>query len=79
MQMNGRLVTDSLRETDVPKDIAALKTPAARLDAVFLQVLGRMPVPAERQRLTAAVDEAKPQRVTDLMWALMQSSEFLTY
>lgn len=79
MQMNGRLVTEALRETDVPRDIAALESPAARLDAVYLQVLGRLPLPAERQRMAPAVAEANPQHVTDLMWALMQSTEFLTY
>lgn len=79
MQMNGRLVTDSLRETDAPQDIAALDSPDARLDAIFLQILGRLPLPADRQRLASAVAEASAARVTDLMWALMQSTEFLTY
>jgi len=79
MQMNGRLVTDALKETDVPKEIAELPSSGQRLDAVYLQVLGRLPNPAERQRLDAAVSEGNPRPVADLMWALMQSTEFLTY
>jgi hypothetical protein len=78
MQMNGRLVTESLRETDVPASIAALKSADERLDAVFFQVLGRPPAPEERKRLAPAVADPVPQRVVDLMWSLMQTSEFLT-
>jgi hypothetical protein len=79
MQMNGRLVTEALRETDVPKEISELPSPEQRLDRVYLQVLGRLPNPAERQRLAPALSEANPRTVADLMWALMQSTEFLTY
>ncbi|MCE9548430.1 MAG: DUF1549 and DUF1553 domain-containing protein [Planctomycetia bacterium] len=79
MQMNGALVRDSLRETDVPKSIAALKSPGERLDAVFVQVLGRAPRPNERQSLADSVATGEPERVADLMWALMQTSEFLSY
>lgn len=79
MQMNGRLVTDAMHETNMPKEIAALPSPEGRLEAVFVQILGRLPRPDERQRLTLALAEPKPQPVADLMWALMQSTEFLTY
>ncbi|MCE9552176.1 MAG: DUF1549 and DUF1553 domain-containing protein [Planctomycetes bacterium] len=79
MQMNGRLITDSLRETDAPRNIASLETPEARLGALYLQILGRLPIPAERQRLTPAVADGNPERIRDVMWALMQSTEFLTY
>lgn len=79
LRMNGELVALSLQHGTAAARIAALKTPRGRLDASFLAVLGRHPLPEEAERLRDAVGEATPASTADLLWALMQTNEFLTY
>lgn len=78
LRMNGQLISDSLRDGAVKNQIAALPTPAQRLDAVFLHVMNRLPTAPERLALEKEVSEASEGRIADLMWALMQSTEFQT-
>jgi len=58
-----------------------MKTPD-RIDALYLASLSRKPSPAERDRLTQYVESGGPsknskQALTDVFWALLNSSEFL--
>lgn len=79
LMMNGELVASCLREGLAPAQIAQLETASARLDLLFLTALGRLPSEPERERLTNEVREATPERAADVLWALLQSTEFLTY
>ena len=58
-----------------------MKTPD-RIDALYLASLSRKPSSAERDRLTQYVESGGPsknskQALTDVFWALLNSSEFL--
>ena len=58
-----------------------MKTPD-RIDALYLASLSRKPTPSERDRLTQYVESGGPsknskQALTDVFWALLNSSEFL--
>ena len=79
LMMNGELVATSLREGLAPVQIANLPSAEERLDTLYLTTLGRLPVEAECRRLQEAVREPTPETIADLMWALLQSTEFLTY
>lgn len=77
--MNGELVATSLKNGLVVGRIARLPTPKQRLERLYLATLGRFPSADEQKRLAPAVDKPDLERVTDVMWALLQSTEFLTY
>ena len=79
MQMNGHLVRDCLRDTDVPRRHRS--TADARRAARRRIHPGSRPAAAteERSRLSDTLSQPSAQRVADLMRAMMQSSEFLTY
>jgi hypothetical protein len=77
--MNGELVATSLREGLASYQIAKLLTPRERLDRLYLATLGRLPSETERGRLLDEVREPNPKKIADVLWALLQSTEFLTY
>ena len=79
LMMNGELVATSLRQGLASVQIAQLPTPAERLERLYLSTLGRLPVESERRRLLETGREANPKKIADVMWALLQSTEFLTY
>lgn len=67
-----------------PKGIAAEladsgKPPAEIVDALFLRTLSRMPTVSEHRDAVAFVESAEKRRalVEDLLWALLNSNEFL--
>jgi hypothetical protein len=84
--MNGQFVTDA---TGLEKSatLAAvvdfpLMTTAERIEALYLAALSRKPRTAEVERLMKYVDggegsEASKRRLSDVFWALLNSSEFL--
>ncbi|MGE5192952.1 MAG: DUF1553 domain-containing protein, partial [Deltaproteobacteria bacterium] len=84
--MNGQFVSDA---TGLEKSatLAAvtefpLMTTAERIEALYLAALSRKPRPNELDRLTKYVDsgegsEASKRRLSDVFWALLNSSEFL--
>jgi hypothetical protein len=78
LRMNGKLISESLHDGDTKTEIANLPTGSARLHSAYLHVLNRTPTLAERQALEPLLEEENADRVTDLMWALMQSTEFQT-
>lgn len=79
LHMNGRHVSRSLKKGNTVKEIVALSTAKARLDRAFVSTLGRYPSPSERQKLQEVVRDGNSESIADLLWALMQSTEFLTY
>jgi hypothetical protein len=79
LRMNGPLIASSLREGPAAQAISEETTPDARLDAAFLRVLGRYPTETERAALRPTVAEANRQSAANVMWVLMQTTEFQTY
>ena len=79
MRMNSDLVATSLSQGFAVEEIARLRTPAERLDGLYLGVLGRLPDESERQKFQAEVRNPGRERVADMMWVLLQSTEFRTY
>jgi hypothetical protein len=79
MRMNGELVARALDSGDAAGEVAGLPTPEARLERVYRQCLGRSPRPDERDALVDALREATPESVRDVIWTLLQTTEFQTY
>ena len=79
LRMNGELVARSLRAGRTAQRISKLDTNAGRIDAVFLNVLGRHPRQQEQARLRQPLDSNNQDAIVDLMWALMQTTEFQSY
>ena len=80
VRMNGRLARE-LCEANAfsgPGRVAGLATSdSARLDAVFLACLTRLPDSAEREALLPVLAAGEPARgVEDLYWTLFNSAEF---
>ena len=82
--MNGRLTNDALelRASPVLRDIVESgHSPTAIVSGLFFATLGREPTPKEARALRSSVHRdgrAQADRVTDLYWALLNSSEFVT-
>jgi hypothetical protein len=53
--------------------------PAETLDELYLTVLARYPLPAEKEQMLPLLAEAGNQRETceDIVWVLLNSKEFL--
>ena len=79
LRMNGQAVASALGHGTAAADISTLRAPGKRLDAVFLSVLGRGPSADERKALQPALERADRERVADLLWVLIQSTEFQTF
>jgi len=76
MKMNGPLVAESLSQGTRVAEIEALDSPKARIRLAFLSVLARPPRVEETQRLLPWANNDATLQVSDLLWALMQTSEF---
>jgi hypothetical protein len=84
--MNGRFVNDqtSLDRSQFLAGVvdAPFWNSEARVDVLFLATLSRKPTPSEREKFASYVDrggavgDAK-KAVTDVFWALLNSSEFI--
>ncbi len=84
--MNGPTVAQAT-QSDGGKLVASLvelpgQTDAERVDAIYLAALGRKPTAAERERvdkhLKTGLLWGKTRRYGDLLWALLNSTEFRT-
>ncbi|MBL8842629.1 MAG: DUF1549 domain-containing protein [Planctomycetes bacterium] len=82
--MNGETTARAAPLRDDPQ-IAPLFEPGppspAALDALFRRTLSRPPTAAERDRFLAALADpalARPRAVEDLLWALLNATEFHT-
>jgi hypothetical protein len=83
MLMNGRpvvRVTNTARHGALLKILSMPEDDDHKLETLFLRTLSRRPTPAENAQLVAFVAETggqKLERFEDLMWALLNSSEFV--
>jgi hypothetical protein len=82
LMMNGKLVHDRVVEGPFNAStriaIIASNDPRA-VEVAYLTVLSRRPTPNEEAHFEAALAETKlsrPQRLEDLFWALINSTEF---
>lgn len=78
--MNDRTLHGSLAKSRVREDALRAKTPYEVVDTLYLGVLARKPTLAERDRGVAHLSKAssRPAAVDDLLWVLVNSTEFLT-
>jgi hypothetical protein len=83
--MNGPLLATATHPEQGPLLATVAAAPwldaAGQVDALYLATLSRTPSPAERARFVAHVDGAaaadRRQALADVLWALLNSSEFL--
>jgi hypothetical protein len=81
--MNGSLVHDKLAESpfNASTRIAWMAPDNPRaVETAYLAALTRRPTPAEEEHFEKALADdhlTRPQRVEDLFWALINSTEFL--
>jgi hypothetical protein len=78
-RMNGKLIRRALWEGRFAEHVVALEDPSDGLDWVFRQVLSRPPTADESQRFVEVCELQSTDAILDLMWALLQSSEFQSY
>jgi hypothetical protein len=80
---NGDTINGKLENTDnrLSRMLAAAPSPERIVEQAYLDTLSRYPTDGERERLVAALRQAKDAElrslVEDLYWALMSSKEFL--
>ena len=75
--MNGPFARDAARRLANAPAVQGAKTPAEKLDALFLAAFARKPADAERARLLAFVAKGlEAERWVDLAHALLMSNEF---
>jgi hypothetical protein len=79
MSMNGEIVASSLERGTVATEIAKLPTRRHRIEAVFLAVLNRRPSENEWQLFPELAAADSRASVDDLLWTLLQATEFKTY
>ena len=82
--MNGKLVEERTKPDPIINSSTRLANYApsdsATLDAAFLAILTRYPLPEERTHFTALLagekNNARERAVADLYWTLINSTEF---
>ena len=79
MSMNGEIVAASLRRGTMCARIADLPTHRERVEAGFIAVLGRPPRAEELRVFPELPERDKVASVSDLLWTLLQATEFQTY
>ena len=79
MTMNGEIVASSLERGTVAAEIAKLLTPGDRIEAVFVAVLNRRPSDSESKLFLELAAADSTAGVDDLLWTLLQATEFQTY
>lgn len=78
--INGDSVNQKIAEGGLVKGLVdSGKTPEAIVDQLYLACLSRVPTDAERAKLheVLSVSEDKPAVLNDLLWALLNSKEFM--
>ncbi|MDH3717427.1 MAG: DUF1553 domain-containing protein, partial [Planctomycetota bacterium] len=78
-RMNGKLIRRALRKSRFAEHVVAMEDPYDGLDWIFRQVLSRPPTADESQRFVEACEMRHTDAILDLMWALLQSSEFQSH
>ena len=79
LRMNGAFQATCLTRGFTAAEIAAAPTVGARLNLAFQTILGRLPNEAEIAAIKPTMEEPSRERAEDLLWALMQTTEFLTF
>ena len=79
MSMNGEVVAASIERGTTVDRIAALSTPSEQIEAIYFGVLGRRPRQDELHLLSDSVAADSVTTATDLLWTLLQTTEFRTY
>jgi hypothetical protein len=83
--MNGKFLTDRMRleNNKSLETIASTQIPhAKRIETLYLMVLSRLPRPEETARMVRYIETGGStgdprEAVTDIFWALLNSSEFM--
>lgn len=78
--MNGAQTSAAADVRTSPVLTALLSFPmtdAERVESLYLTTLSRFPTPAERKRMLDHVTDANPDALGDVLWVLLNSSEFL--
>ena len=78
--MNGNTVEPKIAQGGLVAEMLKVnKAPAEIVEALYVRCLSRRPLPAEKERLVSAVDQAqdKKQALEDVFWALLNSREFM--
>jgi hypothetical protein len=65
------------RKSPLMREVAAAATPEAKLDALFLGLLGRLPTADERAAELPAFRDSPEAAATDLAWILLNTHEFI--
>lgn len=78
--MNNGALNRRLTEGDLKKKLMAINADEAMIGEAFLAVLARRPTDAELARYQKFVKESgnRSEAVTDLLWILINSAEFVT-
>ncbi|MCH2202234.1 MAG: DUF1549 and DUF1553 domain-containing protein [Fuerstiella sp.] len=79
MSMNGEVVAASIQRGATVGRIAELSTTLEQVEAGYLAVLGRHPEKEELQLLSDSAATDTMESVADLLWTLLQTTEFRTY
>jgi len=84
LMMNGKLVTDKTRQSPLLNGVTQIgllsRDDAHAVETAYLTVLTRRPNETEREHFVARLGEnrgrQRMQRIEDLVWALLNSTEF---
>lgn len=79
MTMNGEIVASSLERGTVAAEITKLLRPRDRIEAAFVAVLNRRPSDNESKLFLELVAADSGTGIDDLLWTLLQATEFQTY
>ena len=79
--LNSTQISDKIAHSKNLKELAdSKKTDAAIIENIYLQILSRFPVAEEKLKLTVLFNDKKmtrEQNVNDLVWALINTKEFI--
>jgi hypothetical protein len=76
MKMNGALLAESLSQGTSVAEIESLESSQAKIEQAYLTVLARLPGVEESQEVLAMMEENAEFKISDLLWALIQTNEF---
>src|SRR5262249_2399685 len=78
--LNGRMTNEAVGEhyeNTISKILSRDREPEKRVEQIFLAALSRMPSPEEKNQLFSYVQKNSGTEYEDLLWALLNSNEFL--
>ena len=76
--LNGPMYAQlATRNSVLSKSVAAASTPADKLDVIMLSILGRRPIPRDREILLPEIENGGARGVSDVVWALLNTRQFM--